>query len=361
MDHVASRKDSFGRECGLRQLSVRKGMGFRFQRRLKLLPGIHLNFSKSGCSVSVGPKGFKTTLGKRGARMHLGIPGTGIRYEMPLRSGAAIHAATGSGMNGMGERLKRKAIMAPIIETPQMRKIVQKYLAILSGITVFRACYILGALVALVHICRHGGGWVWFFMWLAIGGLIDCLATAIVKELARGAVRTQANIDAAQRRIAQEKHERATLARQHNEAQAWADRCQEVQSLITIQSTFPCKAGEGVLHAEYGALLQETRKVRMPGGGTTDQWTTLDSGTLHVTNRRLVFVGDNGVRHLAIKDIIDTRCDVTSCKVTLANRVKPMGFVADNPCLIVTMITAAQDYPDLPLVPEESLFPSHPG
>ena len=236
-----------------------------------------------------------------------------------------------------------------------MKKIAQKYLVILGAIKVFRICYILGSIIAIIYMCGHGGSLALFVMWLGIVAVVDYLATEIVKAQARDAVMNQANLDEAKRRMAQAQHERAALARQQNEAQAWADRCQEVQSLITIQSTFPCKPGEGVLHSEYGALLQETRKVRMPGGGTTDQWTTLDSGTLHVTNRRLVFVGDNGVRNIAIKDILQTKCDLNSLKVTVANRAKPVGFNADNPCLIVTMITAVQEYPDLPLVSGESL------
>ncbi|MGN0853600.1 MAG: DUF4236 domain-containing protein [Kiritimatiellia bacterium] len=60
-------------------------MGFRFQRRITILPGISINFGKRGASVSVGPRGCKTTLGARGVKHSFGIPGTGIRYETPYR------------------------------------------------------------------------------------------------------------------------------------------------------------------------------------------------------------------------------------------------------------------------------------
>lgn len=57
-------------------------MGFRFSKRVKLAPGVHLNFSKSGASLSLGPPGAKITTGSRGTRATLGIPGTGMSYTM---------------------------------------------------------------------------------------------------------------------------------------------------------------------------------------------------------------------------------------------------------------------------------------
>ena len=56
-------------------------MGFRFYRRLKIAPGVHINLGKKGASVSVGPRRAKMTFGPNGARSSVGIPGTGIRYE----------------------------------------------------------------------------------------------------------------------------------------------------------------------------------------------------------------------------------------------------------------------------------------
>ncbi len=55
-------------------------MGFRFRRSLKILPGVKINFSKSSPSISIGPRGAKTTIGARGIRQTLGIPGTGLSY-----------------------------------------------------------------------------------------------------------------------------------------------------------------------------------------------------------------------------------------------------------------------------------------
>lgn len=55
-------------------------MGFRFRRSVKILPGVRINFNKNSLSVSVGPKGAKTTIGPNGIRQTVGIPGTGMSY-----------------------------------------------------------------------------------------------------------------------------------------------------------------------------------------------------------------------------------------------------------------------------------------
>lgn len=56
-------------------------MGFRFRKSIKLLPGVRVNFSKSGTSLSVGGKGATANFSKRGTRVTVGIPGTGISYS----------------------------------------------------------------------------------------------------------------------------------------------------------------------------------------------------------------------------------------------------------------------------------------
>lgn len=61
-------------------------MGFRFWRRIKIAPGLTLNLSKSGGSLSFGPRGAKFTVGSRGKRATMGIPGTGLFYTSTLPS-----------------------------------------------------------------------------------------------------------------------------------------------------------------------------------------------------------------------------------------------------------------------------------
>lgn len=57
-------------------------MGFRFQKRIKLLPGVTVNLSKSGVSTSVGPRGAKITVGHGKTRTTVGIPGTGLSHTV---------------------------------------------------------------------------------------------------------------------------------------------------------------------------------------------------------------------------------------------------------------------------------------
>ncbi|MBQ9369008.1 MAG: DUF4236 domain-containing protein [Victivallales bacterium] len=61
-------------------------MGFRFFKRVKILPGVTLNLGKGVPSVSVGPRGAKATIGAKGISSSLGIPGTGASYQKKLVS-----------------------------------------------------------------------------------------------------------------------------------------------------------------------------------------------------------------------------------------------------------------------------------
>ncbi len=56
-------------------------MGFRFHKSIKLIPGIKLNMSKSGPSLSVGGKGMTFNLGSKGTKTTVGLPGTGASYS----------------------------------------------------------------------------------------------------------------------------------------------------------------------------------------------------------------------------------------------------------------------------------------
>jgi hypothetical protein len=59
-------------------------MGFSFRKRLKIMKGLYLNFSKNGVSTSVGGPGATLNFGKNGTRVTTSIPGTGIRYTKKL-------------------------------------------------------------------------------------------------------------------------------------------------------------------------------------------------------------------------------------------------------------------------------------
>ena len=65
-------------------------MGFRFRRRVTLFPGLRINLSKSGASVSIGGRGATVNYSKRGKRVTVGIPGSGISYS------ASSHESSGT-------------------------------------------------------------------------------------------------------------------------------------------------------------------------------------------------------------------------------------------------------------------------
>ncbi len=56
-------------------------MGLRFRKSISILPGVKLNFGKTGMSVSTGVPGFRKTFHTSGrVTTSVGIPGTGIYY-----------------------------------------------------------------------------------------------------------------------------------------------------------------------------------------------------------------------------------------------------------------------------------------
>lgn len=59
-------------------------MGLYWRRSTKILPGVRINWSKSGPSLSVGPRGSKVNIGKRGTYISGGIPGTGLYYRQKI-------------------------------------------------------------------------------------------------------------------------------------------------------------------------------------------------------------------------------------------------------------------------------------
>lgn len=72
-------------------------MGFRFRRRLRIVPGLWLNISKSRISTSIGRRGMTLNLTRRGARPTVGIPGTGLSWRgrrMPFGGGRGSSAHT---------------------------------------------------------------------------------------------------------------------------------------------------------------------------------------------------------------------------------------------------------------------------
>lgn len=73
-------------------------MAWNYRKRVKIAPGVHLNFSKNGVSTSIGPKGAKITFGKNGTYMNTSIPGTGL-YSRQKIGGGIVPSPTTSRAN----------------------------------------------------------------------------------------------------------------------------------------------------------------------------------------------------------------------------------------------------------------------
>lgn len=59
-------------------------MAWSFRRRIKVIPGVHLNFSKSGITTSIGIRGASMTFGKSGTYLNTSVPILGISNRQKL-------------------------------------------------------------------------------------------------------------------------------------------------------------------------------------------------------------------------------------------------------------------------------------
>ncbi|WP_282615578.1 DUF4236 domain-containing protein [Pseudomonas violetae] len=79
-------------------------MGFRFSKRITIMPGVRLNISRSGVSTSIGPRGLSMTMGRNGTYLNAAIPGTGLSYrerlDRPSRTNEAQDGGAGGGHSG---------------------------------------------------------------------------------------------------------------------------------------------------------------------------------------------------------------------------------------------------------------------
>jgi uncharacterized protein DUF4236 len=67
-------------------------MTWSYRKRIKIIPGVRLNISKSGISTSIGVRGASMTFSKNATYLNTGIPGTGLynRQKIAGKSGTPI-------------------------------------------------------------------------------------------------------------------------------------------------------------------------------------------------------------------------------------------------------------------------------
>ena len=74
---------------------MRRAVGFRFRRSIKIIPGVRWNLGKRSSSFSVGRRGFTVNLSKRGARETIVLAIAGPRhggFRLTLFAAAAYAA-----------------------------------------------------------------------------------------------------------------------------------------------------------------------------------------------------------------------------------------------------------------------------
>lgn len=62
-------------------------MVWKFRKRIKIVPGVTINLSRSGVSTTIGTKGASVNIGKNGTFLNTGIPGTGIYDRKRIGNG----------------------------------------------------------------------------------------------------------------------------------------------------------------------------------------------------------------------------------------------------------------------------------
>lgn len=81
-------------------------MGLYFRKRIKILPGVHINISKSGTNWSVGPRGAKVNFSKRGTYITTGIPGSGVYSRTKINGNNSFKHKAQSNTTDSGYEVK---------------------------------------------------------------------------------------------------------------------------------------------------------------------------------------------------------------------------------------------------------------
>ena len=110
-------------------------MGIRFSKSVKLGKYLRLNFSKSGVSASVGPKGASVNIGNRGTFLNLspslvGVDGTGISYRKKLTGPIG---SSGSSSSSNSKTKKEKTYTAASTAEPAVNSAAQYTVADKNG------------------------------------------------------------------------------------------------------------------------------------------------------------------------------------------------------------------------------------
>ena len=74
----------------------------RFNKRIKIAPGVKLNLSKKGVSTTVGGRGASVNVGRKGSYLNTSLPGTGLSNRTKLGKTTKGRQSKASPKSGSG-------------------------------------------------------------------------------------------------------------------------------------------------------------------------------------------------------------------------------------------------------------------
>lgn len=154
-------------------------MGWRYRKRVKILPGFHFNISKSGISTNIGIKCANVTFGKKGTSVNTGIPGTGVyrrdiihrkknncEFDLPTKNNVSTNS--NRFISNEYELHGKEAVVIPIFKT-------RYYLA-----------YIVAMIMPFICLLLYANDWWMFFACLVTNSTqLVCLATLLITDHAK--------------------------------------------------------------------------------------------------------------------------------------------------------------------------------
>ena len=178
-------------------------MGWRYRKRIKIAPGIHLNFSKRGVSTTIGPRGASVNIGPNGTYVNTGIPGTGLYNRQKISSKSSdvnIHNAFSTAGATPHRRNMRSKKNKGEISSRSMKPLIGLFFIItLALICVFNAYGSLTYWMSLI-VAAPIGALVVFLLYF----LMKAIRKSNVRERVEEEVESSSDIDISQAIVVEE-------------------------------------------------------------------------------------------------------------------------------------------------------------
>jgi hypothetical protein len=160
-------------------------------------------------------------------------------------------------------------------------------------------------------------------------------------------------------------YKRSNKKKKIDEAQAYLSEVRRLGKIPSINSGLMLSSGEEAFLQE-NTVLRETRAVRHSTGGfggvriakgitvggyrgsseSHQEWRTIDSGQLILTNKKLIFDGKDGNRNMPIEKIIGCDAFSSSIQISLDGKSKDMAFPVKNSYIWASMIQVIKSVKD---------------